>query len=312
MAGLDKGNRSTGKAATEDEVGVTDIAVTKAKGLPKMDLTGLCDPYATVMVANPNTEGKIQKTEYIRRNLNPVWKGKTMSFPVRRLAQVVTVRIYDHDDLGKDDLIGAFTIPVKDYQGVDLDDWFELLDEKGMPIIGEDGTNARVHLNLRYTPHVSRELGMLHEEIYALGVGEENVRDAIRRAAGSVPKKRVLLQIGADWCDACKRMYYLLSEDQQVAGTCNAYFEHCLVDGDHEDNFPLLARMGDPQWLGFPVFVILSGKGEYLATVGTGLFEKEPMVTSEEPDKAKVLRFLNHWRPEGPTDSKADDGEDGG
>ena len=36
----------------------------------------------------------------------------------------------------------------------------------------------------RYTPHVSRELGMLHESIYSLAVGEDNVRDAIKRASG--------------------------------------------------------------------------------------------------------------------------------
>ena len=37
---------------------------------------------------------------------------------------------------------------------------------------------------VRYTPHVSRELGMLHEAIYSLAVGEDNVRDAIKRASG--------------------------------------------------------------------------------------------------------------------------------
>mmetsp|Transcript_43238 Transcript_43238/g.102868 ORF Transcript_43238/g.102868 Transcript_43238/m.102868 type:complete len:309 (+) Transcript_43238:133-1059(+) len=302
---MDKANRNTGKAATEDEIGVCDVAITKAKGLPKMDLTGLCDPYATVMVASLNHEGKIQKTEYIRRNLNPVW-NKTYSFPVRRLAQVVTVKVYDHDDLGTDDLIGSYQIKVADFQGNDLDDWFELKDEKDEVIIGEDGTNSRVHLNLKYTPHVDRELGMLHESIYSLGVGEDNVRDAIKRAAGSVPRKRVLLQIGADWCETCKRMYFLLSEDLQVAGACNTYFELCLVDADHEDNFPLLAKMGDPQWLGFPVFVILTGKGEYVTTVGTGTLEKDPIVTSEEPDKNKLLRFMTYWRPGGPTDTTRD------
>ncbi|KAJ1465013.1 hypothetical protein T484DRAFT_1866860, partial [Baffinella frigidus] len=79
-----------------------------------------------------------------------------------------------------------------------------------------------------------------------------------RDRVGSVPRKRVLLQIGADWCETVFEGWSV--PRKRVAGACNTYFELCLVDADHEDNFPLLAKMGDPQWLGFPVFVILTGK----------------------------------------------------
>lgn len=41
---------------------------------------------------------------------------------------------------------------------------------------------------------------------------------------------------------------------------------------------------------------VLTMQGEYITTVGTGTLEKDPIVTSEEPDKHKVrLRNIIHF-----------------
>ncbi len=90
--------------------------VLRGKGLDKMDTLGKSDPY--VQFSRPSTNPKtkpvpIVKTEIIKSTLDPTWKPITVS--VNSLCGgdiengAILVECFD-DDLGKDELIGSFTV----------------------------------------------------------------------------------------------------------------------------------------------------------------------------------------------------------
>lgn len=257
---------------SEEGMGVLDVFVFKASGLVKMDLTGLCDPYVTLTMTNDDGTGggKVKRTKYIRQNLNPEF-NQEFQFTVYKLSQMLVIKVYDHDDLGADDLMGTRRIPVAELVEKDWQEWFHMLDQLGHEIIGEDGTMCRVKLDIKYTPHPTREMAALGRAIYVdAGAGEHQVKESIKRAAGCQPRKRVLIQFGADWNDSCKKFHFLLREDKDCAAMCAEFFEYFLLDAEHEANFDIMKRLGEPQWLGFPVFVILDHAGAYIHTQSAG------------------------------------------
>ena len=66
------------------------------------------------------------------------------------------IKVYDHDDLGLDDLMGSRSIPMDEVISKDWSEEILMLDGEGHEIIGEDGTMCRVRLDLKYTPHPRR------------------------------------------------------------------------------------------------------------------------------------------------------------
>ena len=54
----------------------------------------------------------------------------------------------------------------------------------------------------------------------------------------------------------------------------------------------MLARLNFPQRFGFPVFVILDGKGNRIHTQNSAFLEK-----GESYDRDHVLRFFKNWSP---------------
>jgi hypothetical protein len=127
----------------EQGIGTLDVYVFQGAGMVKMDMRGLCDPYVTVTITNSDgIGGKTKKTKHIRQNLNPEF-NVGFSFPVQNLAQMLVVsavfrtlvllcscapacsheqpstprrqiKVYDHDDLGSDDLMGSRSIPMQE------------------------------------------------------------------------------------------------------------------------------------------------------------------------------------------------------
>ena len=57
-------------------------------------------------------------------------------------------------------------------------------------------------------------------------------------------------------------------------------------------NEAVLAGLGFPQRFGFPVFVILDGKGNRIHTQNSAYLEKDKSYSREE-----VLQFFKHWSP---------------
>jgi hypothetical protein len=288
----------------ETELGILDVTLLSAKGLPKMDVLGLSDPYCVMkLVDEDGKEGKIQyKTKFIRQTLAPSWNFDC-SFGIDRRSKSMKVKMFDHDDFGVDDLMGVAVIELAPAMKSDILDWYPMLSSSGDAIIGEDGTNSMIRVALKFTLHSSVSADKrLMKPIYGESAGEKDLMNAIRQAAGSDPKKRVLLQLGANWSSACKRMFLCLSQDPRCRGIMEKSYIHILLDAEREVNFGILKKLGYPQWLGFPIFVVLDYQGKFIHTQATGELETDPILTSELPDPQKVAKFLEFWRDGGEND----------
>ena len=288
----------------DTELGILDVTLLSAKGLQKMDVLGLSDPYCILKLVDENgKESKQQfKTKYIRQTLAPTWNFDC-SFGIEKQTKFLRVKMYDHDNFGTDDLMGIALIDLAPAMQNDVLDWFPVLTEKGEAIIGEDGTNPTVRLALKYTEYSSVSIDKrVIKTIYGEYAGEKDLIKAIRKAAGSDPRKRVLLQLGSNWSSSCKKMFHCLSQDPKCCPIVEKSYIYILLDAEKEINFGVLKKLGDPQWLGFPVLVILDYQGKFIHTQPTGLLEMDPIITSEKPDPQKVASFLEFWREGGQND----------
>jgi hypothetical protein len=288
----------------ETELGILDITLLSAKGLPKMDVLGLADPYCVMKLVNEDgKEGKIlYKTKFIRQTLAPSWNFDC-SFGIDNRSKSLKVKMFDHDDFGVDDLMGVAVIDLAAAMQSDILEWVPMLSSSGDAIIGEDGSNSMIRVALKFTLHSSASTDKrLVKPIYGESAGEKDLMNAIRQAAGSNPKKRVLLQLGANWSSACKRMFLCLSQDTRCRGIMEKSYIHILLDAERDINFGILKKLGYPQWLGFPILVVLDYQGKFIHTQATGELETDPILTSELPDPQKVTKFLEFWRDGGEND----------
>lgn len=105
--------------------------------------------------------------------------------------------------------------------------------------------------------------------------------------------KHVFVQIGGNWCVWCLRFNELVTKNDTLSREVNTNFVVVHVNYSKENkNEQVLASLGYPQRFGFPVFVILDGKGNRLHTQNSAYLESGKGHSSQ-----KVLEFLNHWAP---------------
>jgi len=120
--------------------------------------------------------------------------------------------------------------------------------------------------------------------------------DAKAEVAAAVAKaaaagKHVFLQIGGNWCPWCVKFHTLITENAKLDSLIKANYEVVKVNYSKEnDNHELLATLGYPQRFGFPVFVILDGKGNVLHTQDSWYLEQEKNYSPE-----KVEHLFKMW-----------------
>lgn len=120
--------------------------------------------------------------------------------------------------------------------------------------------------------------------------------DAKAEVAAAVTKaaaegKNVFLQIGGNWCPWCVKFHTMITEDAKLDSLVKANYEVVKVNYSKEnDNHELLASLGYPQRFGFPVFVILDGKGNVLHTQDSWYLEQEKTYSPE-----KVEHLFKMW-----------------
>ncbi|MBK0378049.1 thioredoxin family protein [Mucilaginibacter segetis] len=119
-----------------------------------------------------------------------------------------------------------------------------------------------------------------------------DIAAAVKKA--SAEHKNVLLQIGGNWCIWCLRFNDLVTKDPDLSSYLAANYEVVHVNYSAENkNEKLLAELGYPQRFGFPVFVVLDGKGKLLHTQNSAYLEE-----GKGHSKGKVLEFFKNWSPE--------------
>ena len=124
---------------------------------------------------------------------------------------------------------------------------------------------------------------------------EENAEKAIENAVEKAndEKKHVFIQIGGNWCIWCARFDDFVKTDKSIDSLINNNFEVYHLNYSKENkNLELLKRYKFPQRFGFPVFLILDGKGNLIHTQSSWYLE-----SGKSYDKEKVMAMFNDWSP---------------
>lgn len=102
--------------------------------------------------------------------------------------------------------------------------------------------------------------------------------------------KRVLLMFGGNWCGWCHKLHELMDADEGLKKSLAEGYVRVMVDSHTND--PLMERF-DVKLEGVPFLVVLDPEGKVLVKQETGSLEEGP-----KHDPAKVLAFLETWRPQ--------------
>ena len=105
--------------------------------------------------------------------------------------------------------------------------------------------------------------------------------------------KNVFVQIGGNWCIWCARFHNLVTTEPSIDSVLKAnYLVYHLNYSKENKNESLLAKYGYPQRFGFPVFLVLNGKGELIHTQNSVYLEE-----GKGYNIKTIIGFLNDWTP---------------
>src|SRR5690606_26821717 len=163
-----------------------------------------------------------------------------------------------------------------------------------------------VRLHLEYSIHMMKRIFQLFfilsvlislvsaqdVKVYNPGANAAaEIRQAISKAGRE--DKHVFLQIGGNWCVWCLRFNELVTKNDTLSNKLKTNYVVVHVNHSKENkNEEVLASLGYPQRFGFPVFVILDGKGNRIHTQNSAYLE-----SGKGHSSVKVLEFLNNWSP---------------
>ena len=122
--------------------------------------------------------------------------------------------------------------------------------------------------------------------------GEKQLAEALRQAQAE--HKRVLLDLGANWCSDSQAMFRLLSTNREIQRFISDRYVFDLIDvnqrGLHSRNTRLLERLGNPITNGIPVLLILDENGMLLNSD-----PDERLRDSDHEHPLLVLSYLRKW-----------------
>jgi len=116
-----------------------------------------------------------------------------------------------------------------------------------------------------------------------------DLRTAVQEARQS--GKRILLEVGGEWCVWCHVLQDLVTQDKEVAARLRDGFVLVKVNWSPEnENTRFLSAY--PPIPGYPHFFVLASDGTYLRSQPV-----DPFTKGSGYDRAKVLAFLKQWSP---------------
>ncbi len=105
--------------------------------------------------------------------------------------------------------------------------------------------------------------------------------------------KRILLDVGGEWCIWCRRLDSFFVEHKDVADFLHDKYVVVKVNFSKEnENEILLSKY--PKIEGYPHLFVLDSTGKLLHSQDTGALE-----SGKHHDHDKVLAFLKRWAPRG-------------
>jgi len=106
--------------------------------------------------------------------------------------------------------------------------------------------------------------------------------------------KFVLIQAGGNWCGWCIEFARFCKADPAIDSLLNSSFVWYHLNWSKEnENKKIFERYGYPQRFGFPVFIILNGRGDRIHTQNSEYLEDG----KKSYDPEKVRSFLEMWSP---------------
>lgn len=118
---------------------------------------------------------------------------------------------------------------------------------------------------------------------------EKDLQSAIALAAKS--NKRILLDVGGEWCSWCHRLDTLFLENKDLSNLLHDNFVVVKINYSKENkNEKLLSKY--PEVKGYPHFFVLGEDGTFLHSQDTGELE-----SGKHYDRDKVFKFLKRWAP---------------
>ncbi|HJR74074.1 MAG TPA: thioredoxin family protein [Luteimonas sp.] len=103
--------------------------------------------------------------------------------------------------------------------------------------------------------------------------------------------KRIVLDVGGDWCAWCQRLDAFVDSDPSVRAFRDAHFVWMKVNYSEEnENISFLSQF--PKAKGYPHLFVLDADGKLLHSQFTGALEE-----GKGYDRDKFLAFLKRWAP---------------
>ena len=117
------------------------------------------------------------------------------------------------------------------------------------------------------------------------------IATAVKKAANE--GKHVLLQFGGNWCKWCIALDSKIQSSDTLRTAIEKNYVVYHVNYSKENmNEAALSAYGYPHRFGFPVLVVLDGKGNRLHTQNSAYLEE-----GNGHSTKKVMEFLQQWSP---------------
>jgi thioredoxin-related protein len=121
--------------------------------------------------------------------------------------------------------------------------------------------------------------------------GMKQIKEAIAKAGKE--GKNVLIQYGGNWCSWCIRFDAFCKADSSITSIINSNYIPVKLNYDPTNkNDEANAYLGNPTRFGFPVFIIVDGKGHVIHIQDSSLLEE-----GKGYNKEKVIGFFSQWTP---------------
>lgn len=128
------------------------------------------------------------------------------------------------------------------------------------------------------------------KKLYDPGLdGMKQIKEAVAAAKSS--GKHVLIQYGGNWCPWCIKFDAFCKADPEISKViADNYIQVKLNYSPENKNDAANVLLGNPVRFGFPVFIIIDGKGKVLHIQDSALLE-----SGQGYDQKKVVGFLGNW-----------------
>jgi thioredoxin-related protein len=119
--------------------------------------------------------------------------------------------------------------------------------------------------------------------------GMKQINEAV--ALAKAGNKHVLIQYGGNWCGWCIKFDAFCKADTEISQVINDNYIPVKLNYDQTNkNSAANDYLGNPTRFGFPVFIILDGKGKPIHIQDSALLEED-----QGYSKKKVLGFFKNW-----------------